>query len=96
MNKVPLRSRTLLRHLLITHDMCHLSDHCQGLLKSFLPRGVNYWIGLSDLAHEGHYVWDREGTEGPLYPNWDINQPNGGVPAEDCVFLVRWLSLDSL
>jgi serine/threonine protein kinase len=39
------------------------------------------WLGLSDAATEGRFVWST--GESATYRNWAPNQPNGKTPAED-------------
>jgi hypothetical protein len=41
------------------------------------------WIGLSDEAYEGRYLWE-DGTEAS-YVNWSTGQPDDSGGAEDCV-----------
>ena len=45
----------------------------------------NYWIGLSDFAHEGTWRW-QESHQEPSYTNWATGQPSNGVVNgdEDC------------
>jgi hypothetical protein len=51
--------------------------------QQFDPR--TYWIGLSDAATEGTFVWT---TNEPLgYKNWDNNEPNDFLNNEDCASL---------
>lgn len=47
---------------------------------------VDYWIGASDSATEGAFLWP-DGT--PLgFSNWRLNEPNdGGVAGEDCTII---------
>jgi hypothetical protein len=39
------------------------------------------WIGLSDLAKEGSFVWNSNNPAN--YRNWEIGEPNG-VTNENC------------
>jgi hypothetical protein len=51
--------------------------------QQFDPR--TYWIGLTDTATEGTFVWS---TNEPLtYKNWDNNEPNDFLNNEDCASL---------
>lgn len=54
-----------------------------------------FWIGLTDRAEEGVFVW-LDGSE-PGFTNWAEGAPNGATEAEDCVVKTwdgRWLDLD--
>ncbi len=57
-------------------------------LFSFLPTDINYWIGLTNLANEGVFVWQTDFTEAD-YTNWREGEPNGDEGAGDCVHLVK-------
>lgn len=48
--------------------------------------GRNFWIGGSDLAQEGTYVWS-DGTDW-TYDNWIPGEPNGRT-RENCV-VANW------
>ncbi len=60
-----------------------------GRLDSWLP-DVSAWIGLTDRAREGTYVWTGyDGSALGRYRPWQPGEPNndsGGDPA-DCVLL---------
>ncbi len=45
-----------------------------------------YWIGLTDAAEEGSFVW-ADGSE-LGFTNWAFNQPDDAGDAEDCVQFV--------
>ena len=47
--------------------------------------GVNVWIGFSDRAHEGEWLWMGE-SSGYSYKHWDKNEPDGGTE-ENCAFM---------
>jgi len=51
------------------------------LLDEFCLPELNYWIGLTDLAKEGTFVWGSDYSE-PVYTSWLLDQPNGDG---DCV-----------
>ena len=53
-------------------------------LESVLNKDSNYWIGLSDFAHEGTWRWQESHKE-PTYTNWVSGQPNIYHGDEDCV-----------
>ncbi len=60
----------------------------KGSLAGFLQTDLFYWIGLTDLAKEGTYVWQTNYEEAN-YTFWRTGQPDNGSGAEDCVHLVR-------
>ena len=57
-----------------------------------LTTGINYWIGLSDAAWEGHYVW-AESLQPAGYINWGPGEPNDDADRNDCLFKSVALSL---
>ena len=57
-----------------------LDEHEEKAVHMFLdeanPEGDKfYWIGLTDLAHEGVWVWISSGKEAD-YTNWNKGEPN--------------------
>lgn len=54
-------------------------------INSFINPDYHYWIGLSDLVQEGHFVWESDGTT-VEYSNWYEGEPNSHGN-EDCVIL---------
>merc|ERR1712098_793943 len=55
------------------------------LLDSILLADIEYWIGLSDFASEGTWVW-QDSHKHAEYTNWAPTEPNNGNGAnEDCV-----------
>jgi len=57
-------------------------NHVRGFSKGQRP-----WIGLNDIAREGHYVWDHSGNGVHMYSR----EPNswGKDNDEDCVHLAH-------
>ncbi|KAL9700286.1 hypothetical protein quinque_003727 [Culex quinquefasciatus] len=45
---------------------------------------TEFWIGASDLADEGHFIWHATGTR-VQYSNWKVLQPDNGGNVEHCV-----------
>ncbi|XP_052257731.1 perlucin-like isoform X1 [Dreissena polymorpha] len=43
-----------------------------------------WWIGLTDLMAENHFLWIDDNTEA-IFTDWGQDQPNGGI--EDCIVL---------
>ena len=54
------------------------------LLNTFLMDGTAYWLGLTDLAHEGTFRWQESHQEAE-YTNWYPGGPNDGEEY-DCVW----------
>ena len=50
---------------------------------------LSYWIGLSDLAVEGQWVWQHSYSPLGNYTNWGPREPDGGE-GEDCVMLEKY------
>lgn len=47
----------------------------------------DYWIGATDIATEGTFLWDTTG-ESLVYTNWRSGEPNdGGIQGEDCAII---------
>ena len=58
----------------------------ESLLDTFLTDGISYWLGLTDLAHEGTYRW-QETQQVANYTNWAPTLPvPGGRDDRDCVW----------
>ena len=52
--------------------------------EALLRKDRHYWIGLTDSAVEGHFVWQHSSK--PLnWSNWADNQPDDSDGDEDCV-----------
>ena len=48
-----------------------------------LNQDFNYWIGLTDSAVEGHFIWHHSSK--PLgWSNWNGGEPNNSGDNEDC------------
>ena len=43
--------------------------------QSGLATGEKLWLGVTDVAQEGVFVWDHNGKQ-LTYSDWDTNQPN--------------------
>ena len=48
-------------------------------------RGQSYWIGLTDRAQEGSFVWFN--NQPPTYTNWNPGEPNDAGGGEDCAHI---------
>ena len=52
-----------------------------------------FWIGLTDIFHDGTWVWDNLGK--PLdYSNWASGEPNNYNGAQHCVAMKVWGAVD--
>merc|ERR1712062_903682 len=56
----------------------------EALVDTFLNDGITYWLGLTDLAHEGTYRW-QESHQVAGYTNWCTGCPNSSDDY-DCVW----------
>ena len=48
----------------------------------------NYWIGFSDTAREGRWVWDSEAPA--KFTNWYRGEPNNAGDEDGCELVVNW------
>merc|ERR1719348_2978139 len=53
---------------------------------------TTWWLGLSDLGHEGRWIWQHSLTEA-AYTNWASNYPSGGDVEKNCVRMERDVEL---
>ena len=51
-------------------------------LDTILADGEKVFVGMTDIAVEGHWVW-MDGSAPKLSPLWHGNQPDGGL-SENC------------
>ena len=57
----------------------------QSIMDQMLDKSLAYWIGLTDSAVEGKFVWQHSSK--PLsWSNWNPGEPNNDGE-EDCVML---------
>jgi hypothetical protein len=62
-------------------------------LKKADPTGKKYfWIGLTDLFHEGKFVWSSTG-QAASYTNWETDQPDNSQRNEHFVHLFSSLQM---
>ena len=66
-----------------------LSQSEQTNLDALLNIGqyTHYWIGLSDMAHEGKFEWQHSFTPLGEYTNWISSEPNNNQGDEECVMI---------
>ena len=55
-------------------------------LNTILREDYRYWIGLTDLATEGKFVWQHAFSPLREYTNWIPGEPNN-MGNEDCVMI---------
>jgi len=53
---------------------------------SLQPQGTSVWLGATDLASEGDWVWQGSGTD-MVYEKFYPGEPNGGM-AENCLIMM--------
>jgi len=46
----------------------------------------SWWLGLSDLGHEGRWIWQNS-VEEVSYTNWAENYPTAGDVEQNCVVM---------
>ncbi|GKY98913.1 collectin-11 [Mayamaea pseudoterrestris] len=73
----------------------HLADlttkeEIQAISTSGIVNGQNAWIGLTDSAEEGKYVWttNQPLSTVPGNDNWSTLEPNQQTALEDCVNII--------
>ena len=64
-----------------------------GLISDWIgPITEKIWMGASDRAREGVYVWEATGQQ-LTYSDWRVSQPNNQNGGQDCLsyyFLRGW------
>ena len=58
------------------------SEEENDFIYSLISLVDNSWIGFSDIATEGDWVWTT--GEDVVYTNWDVGEPNDSNDGEDC------------
>lgn len=62
-------------------------DENQFIKTEYLNAGGRYWIGLSDLDHNGQWEW-TDGTGLTGYTNWSIGQPKNNNN-QQCITILK-------
>ena len=63
------------------------SEEQTSIMNEVIEGNNHYWIGLTDSATEGHFIWQHSSK--PLsFSNWGPANPNYHGGKEDCVELV--------
>ena len=75
---------------MVSQDLCQegflaeiTSYEEEALLDTLLLEDIEYWIGLSDFASEGTWIWQNSHKHAN-YTNWAPSQPD--APECDCAF----------
>ncbi|TMW49796.1 hypothetical protein DOY81_005153, partial [Sarcophaga bullata] len=58
---------------------------------------TNFWLGASDLGHNGQYVWASNGEAISRFTNWRAGEPNNWCGHEHCLELLsdgQWNDLN--
>lgn len=77
------RARTLGGHLVTINDV----TENQWVYDTFDGANKSLWIGLTDLAKEGTFVWVN--GQPVTYTNWNGGEPNDGLGGEDFGHLIN-------
>ena len=64
------------------------SEEENDFIYSLISQVDNNWIGFSDIATEGDWVWTT--GEDVVYTNWDVGEPNDSNDGEDCAKMFGW------
>ena len=51
-----------------------------------MDKRMNFWLGLSDMKHEGNWRLASNGLK-PSYLNWHKKEPSNGTSDKDCARL---------
>ena len=60
------------------------SSSDQAALGSILQSNINYWIGLTDTAVKGKWVWQHSNLKVGPWTNWEIGQPDNCGESKMC------------
>ncbi|XP_045190001.2 perlucin-like [Mercenaria mercenaria] len=74
-------------------EQTFLAGYLQRLTQGFFNSGI-FWLGASDMAAEGSWVWNKTGSS-VSYTNWKDGEPNNANGGEDCLTITfsdsfRW------
>ncbi|XP_070569367.1 perlucin-like protein [Ptychodera flava] len=71
----------------MSSDLAIVDDADENLfLEQFTQGSYSIWIGLSDAAEEGNWVWvDNSGIS---YTNWSDGEPNNSGGDENCAHIL--------
>ena len=60
----------------------------QASINDTLLDGIGYWIGLTDSAEEGHFVWQHS-NQSLSWSNWKKGEPNNVYNNQNCVVMIN-------
>ncbi|KAL4231972.1 hypothetical protein ACF0H5_009549 [Mactra antiquata] len=64
-------------------DQTFLSGYLQRLSSSYFNSGI-FWLGGSDQASEGTWIWDKSQQQ-ITYTKWKTGEPNNAGKGENCL-----------
>merc|ERR1712107_768454 len=62
-----------------------------GAVMGVISLELNYWIGLTDFADDGRWIW-QESHQVANWTNWQEGEPNN-LGGQDCVIMNRGITI---